>query len=746
MEQLKMLYINYRWTRLVIMIGLLGAATLLLILEGGFPASTWRFLFHVLSQLPQLWKTRGPALLLPLGALLLQSLSLFLLWCVITTLIVKVLLQSWRDISSHQHFEQEFQEAAWIAEQKFGQESDQYSNPLVNEEDMYSDEEEYEQEESFAPPAFFYEQSTEQISEPRSRSQLSARSYPASTSMAYPPAASTRSSLSMAQPVLPPQSVSFAPDYENTKTQELSTPSHIATTKQTSNYPFPLSSSSQAATRPSLESFNAGNLAPAPNAHRAHIEEPSDYPVTANSSIVPARPQPYTRSSTPIQPSPLRKQLRLVPPPVPAIEDEDEDELVEETVISLDTQSMPGTLEASEISDYSDYNEDKDEIEEVDTDEPQFADELWLLDASLQSNRSTQPLKKSAAAQADATNEDITAQETRPERHPSVPPRASAQSSNVATQPLKPRVTTSKPAIGQGDTVPGRLYQNAAYVEPVFEEENAVDEPDGTPRLIFGIGLDPGIARKYSPNEDSLFAIQGMRITSQGTVPAGLFAIADGMGGHANGREASQTAVNTLSEVIVPALLRETGEEDPDDAEQFLLDLLCDGVHRANLTLYQRNRGRDDMMGTTITTALVVNTTAYILNVGDSRTYHYRQADGLMQITHDHSLVGDLVARGELTREAVYTHPQRNQIYRALGERAAVKMDTYKVDLEPDDLLILCSDGIWEMVRDEEIEEIIVSSSYQPSQISSQLVQAALHNGGVDNISVIVASIVQSPE
>ena len=273
------------------------------------------------------------------------------------------------------------------------------------------------------------------------------------------------------------------------------------------------------------------------------------------------------------------------------------------------------------------------------------------------------------------------------------------------------------------------------------------DEQEATLRLVIGIGLDPGLVRKDRPNEDSLFAIQGIRSTNNDeSVPAGLFVIADGMGGHANGGDASRLAVREISNIIVPALLRDDGtsNRDEQDEEEFFVNLLRDGVQRANHAIYQRNRNRPDMMGTTITTALVVDTTAYVVNVGDSRTYLYRAEDGLVQVTRDHSTVARLVEEGEIEPDEIYTHPQRNQIYRCLGEDPVIETDTFVVPLEPDDILLLCSDGLWEMVRDPAIEKIIASSSHLPGQISNILVQAALNGGGADNISVVVVGVVET--
>lgn len=254
-------------------------------------------------------------------------------------------------------------------------------------------------------------------------------------------------------------------------------------------------------------------------------------------------------------------------------------------------------------------------------------------------------------------------------------------------------------------------------------------------RLVVGIGLDPGIVRKDSPNEDNLLAIQGLHDGENGPVPLGLFVVADGMGGHADGQEASRLAIQSISDVVSPAILRNA---EPDET---FSDLLKDGAHRANLTIYRRNREQEHMMGTTLTAALVVGTQAYVVNVGDSRTYRYRPGEGLVQISRDHSVVARLVEAGIISREDIYTHPKRNQIYRCLGEKASLELDYFHIDVQAGDILILCSDGLWEMVRDPDIENIVASSSPHASQISSMLIQAALTRGGADNVSVVAVCV-----
>ncbi len=254
--------------------------------------------------------------------------------------------------------------------------------------------------------------------------------------------------------------------------------------------------------------------------------------------------------------------------------------------------------------------------------------------------------------------------------------------------------------------------------------------------LQVGSRLDRGIKRKDRPNEDSLFVTQGvLHSSSASPKPFALFIVADGMGGHTHGQEAGQLAIQALIECVYASLCSQ--QVTPDA----LLTLLREGVQSANQKLYQHNQEYRANMGTTITAALVSDATAYVVNVGDSRTYLYRKASGLTQITRDHSLVAALVEAGIIQPADIYTDPRRNQIYRSLGEKPTVEVDTFVVPLSGGDMLLLCSDGLWEMVRDAQIEAILTGPTSTPSQLADALVQAALSGGGADNVSVIVVRV-----
>jgi serine/threonine protein phosphatase PrpC len=255
-------------------------------------------------------------------------------------------------------------------------------------------------------------------------------------------------------------------------------------------------------------------------------------------------------------------------------------------------------------------------------------------------------------------------------------------------------------------------------------------------RLEVGSGWDVGIKRKKQPNEDSMIAMQGTCIYNNALLPFALLVIADGMGGHAAGQDASYLAVQAMVQWVAPHIAGVNAMSD-----ELLAELLADGVRQANLAVCQRSQEVGSDMGTTITAALVLDSKAYVVNVGDSRTYLYRESAGLRQITHDHSLVAQLIAAGRITPDEVYTHPDRNQVYRGLGDKRDVEVDSFMLTLQTGDRLLLCSDGLWEMVRDPEIARILQQTEWNPVQTSNALIQSALNGGGLDNISAIVAQV-----
>lgn len=291
------------------------------------------------------------------------------------------------------------------------------------------------------------------------------------------------------------------------------------------------------------------------------------------------------------------------------------------------------------------------------------------------------------------------------------------------------------PNFAAGGEITSKRSKSRQTQEKTYKLQHA---PMSTLSLAVGTCSDPGLKRKYKPNEDSLLAIQGVRTHNSQPQPFGLFVVADGMGGHANGQDASRTAIQTIIDYLLPKV--STSEVVDDEAFK---KLLSDGVQTANFAVHNRNLESHADMGTTMTAALVIGTAAYVANVGDSRTYRYTKDQGLAKVTMDHSVVASLVEAGIIQPDDIYTHPKRNQIYRSLGEKPVVEVDTFKVDVQPGDKLLLCSDGLWDMVRDPLIQEVMSQPAGDPNKTGQELIKAALQGGGEDNVTVIVVQFAE---
>jgi PPM family protein phosphatase len=209
-----------------------------------------------------------------------------------------------------------------------------------------------------------------------------------------------------------------------------------------------------------------------------------------------------------------------------------------------------------------------------------------------------------------------------------------------------------------------------------------------------------------------------------------LFAIADGMGGAKAGEVASGLAVEALH--LRPDL--------SGDDEAYVVDL----IQEANRRVYTRASEDSEAsgMGTTMTVALVdaANDRVTFGHVGDSRAYRIRDEE-LEQLTDDHSLVGELIRSGKLTREEAEVHPQRSVITRALGTDPDVDVDTFAVDTQPGDIFLLCSDGLSGMVSDKSILSIVRDNRRDLQAAAKALIAAANRGGGDDNITVVVFAV-----
>lgn len=229
---------------------------------------------------------------------------------------------------------------------------------------------------------------------------------------------------------------------------------------------------------------------------------------------------------------------------------------------------------------------------------------------------------------------------------------------------------------------------------------------------------DTGISREM--NQDYFFASD----TAVGNLP-NLYIVADGMGGHKAGEYASRYTI----ERIVASVSRNSGDEP--------VAVLRAAINKANELLIMEAREDEAKygMGTTVVAATIIGDKVIVANVGDSRLYVIGNV--MRQITRDHSLVEEMVRLGGMDADQAKEHPDKNIITRAIGATDSVVPDFFEVELEKNDRILMCTDGLTNMVDDKEIGEIILGQSSLESQVIT-LINTANRNGGRDNITVII--------
>jgi len=253
----------------------------------------------------------------------------------------------------------------------------------------------------------------------------------------------------------------------------------------------------------------------------------------------------------------------------------------------------------------------------------------------------------------------------------------------------------------------------------------------------FLVGCAQSVGRQREHNEDSLFWFNTTFANDYNDLSFGLFIVADGMGGHQFGEVASSTATKALSEHIMRKLFIPVfglSQEMPSDS---LHEIMENGIKSAHNAVITKAPGG----GTTITSALILGEQVTIGHVGDSRLY-YIYPDGRMDVmTNDHSLVKRLLDLGQINEDEAKNHPNKNVLYRALGQSEPFRPDIQTTPIPRPGYILICSDGLWGSVNDEEMFRIITSNE-TPSFACRQLVDAANEAGGPDNISVVLVKFV----
>jgi serine/threonine protein phosphatase PrpC len=248
--------------------------------------------------------------------------------------------------------------------------------------------------------------------------------------------------------------------------------------------------------------------------------------------------------------------------------------------------------------------------------------------------------------------------------------------------------------------------------------------------IAIGTAQSVGIERDH--NEDTLFVLFS-NATRDGTIPDfGLFLVADGMGGHRAGEVASAISARTTARKLTEGTFLKLLENEKHENELPLQELIREALEEANDSVVAQVPGG----GTTLTVALLLHKQLFIGHVGDSRAYIIN--DGKSEvITRDHSLVERLRELGQLSPEEAASHPQRNVLYRAIGQGANLEVDIVNHPIPSGGYLLLCSDGLWGVVPDHEIRRIIYKSGH-PQAACEELIRAANAAGGPDNISAVL--------
>lgn len=273
--------------------------------------------------------------------------------------------------------------------------------------------------------------------------------------------------------------------------------------------------------------------------------------------------------------------------------------------------------------------------------------------------------------------------------------------------------------------------QDTAITPPIKDQERNLKTPALNAVQLCHIG------NVRSRNEDSSYIFTTESGGQQPLIPFGLYIVADGMGGHHNGHEASKgvsrlVAEYVLDRIYVPLLKNsiEGNSKPPEPVSEVILD----AVQLANQHIHNPDPGKDS--GTTLTAALVFGRRLYVAHVGDSRAYLLTNGD-MQKVTTDHSYVQRLQDAGQLTEDEAAVHPQRNMLYRAVGQGGMLEVETFTRSLPKQGKLFLCSDGLWGLVSDSSIRDVLQQDA--PLGVKAEtLVKLALEAGGYDNITVVL--------
>lgn len=273
-------------------------------------------------------------------------------------------------------------------------------------------------------------------------------------------------------------------------------------------------------------------------------------------------------------------------------------------------------------------------------------------------------------------------------------------------------------------------------LDTISDVQISVPQDSSTHQLSVGYCQSVGKLRDH--NEDALLALSTVLTTGEELSNFGLFIIADGMGGHQHGEIASEVAIRTLAGYVTRKVLTPILSPKSTQPQDSLQEIMREGMHEAHRVILHQAPGG----GTTMTSLLLLGEQLTIAHVGDSRAYTINEDGSLQCLTRDHSLVNRLIELGQLTIEEAANHPQRNVLYRALGQSEPFEPDIQTLHLHQNRYLLICSDGLWGTISAADITRIICEST-NPTLACQKLVDAANDAGGPDNISTILIRLPQ---
>ena len=254
----------------------------------------------------------------------------------------------------------------------------------------------------------------------------------------------------------------------------------------------------------------------------------------------------------------------------------------------------------------------------------------------------------------------------------------------------------------------------------------------------FSVGSAQSIGKQRDHNEDALFCLNIMKSDEKSDTPFGIFIVADGMGGHQHGEVASSSAMRAMSEYLIKKIYSPLMGTRPEALDEPLQEIMEYGINEAQQAVLRNAPGG----GTTITAAIIIDEQLTIAHVGDSRAYLMTPGGQMKAISQDHSLVQRLIDLGQLTEEEAAVHPQRNVLYRALGQMEPFHPDVRTYTFPSNGILLLCSDGLWGVISEATIFDLVMQNE-SPTIACRKLVDAANDAGGPDNISVIIVKRVK---